>query len=604
MGERLLGCGGAGGRDETEVEQGIMLVDLVARLRALPRKKNEVWQGGPVRLPLWTSPEPGGTPIRPWSVWWANAVRTELADDRVESAKRDDITLEAALEAMVKFAESFRPQGCRPESIKTNDAAFAAAAKPVLAAADVDVQLVERLPFLDDAIKKATLTEQNDDRAGVMSAKGMTLERVRGLADAAALFFAAAPWRRFDPFDLVSVIAPNDAGTRLFHVLTLSEGRFLLRSVASKAAFAPPDDDERFEPGDQWRLASVSAWDVPIADSELWERERLPLMGDGFRPDLLQERADGRVRGASARDVVFFEGLLRTLADIRVEELDQGRFERTVPTADGPRKFVCELPDVLNAPAPDRNLPPVEDALQAFGRTRRARLEGIVARDPNHVDALRELALGTPDDKVAADLLRRAVHSLEKAMGNPRLKALEKLGNAREDDDGDRLVTLYDDLGQSLDRDDPIGAEAAFRRALVLDPADLSLVRHRLVGLLLAGGKHAEAAPILAECRADDAFTLYARALEAFRAHGGDASQAQEAAAAAYAANRDAVNALDGPPGDPIPEFEPDSLEEADWIGARLGPAWSTEKDAMSWLLQIADAVDEADARTDPEGDR
>ena len=163
-----------------------MLVDLVARLRALPRKKNEVWQGGPVRLPLWTSPEPGGTPIRPWSVWWANAVRTELADDRVESAKRDDITLEAALEAMVKFAESFRPQGCRPESIKTNDAAFAAAAKPVLAAADVDVQLVERLPFLDDAIKKATLTEQNDDRAGVMSAKGMTLDRVRGLADAAA----------------------------------------------------------------------------------------------------------------------------------------------------------------------------------------------------------------------------------------------------------------------------------------------------------------------------------------------------------------------------------------------------------------------------------
>jgi hypothetical protein len=571
--------------------------DLVARLRRLPRQQNETWQGGPVRLPLWARPTPGADPVRPWTVCFANAVRSELPPDATPVADRAAITTEAALATLVAFAESFRPQGRRPVGLRTTDAEFAAAAREALAAAEIAVEVVERTPFVEDAIRRAAPNDGRDERAGLLAAKGMTVERVRGFADAVAAFHAAAPWTRIDATDLVRVREPGDAGSRLFAVIGLSGGRFHLRSVGSRDHFLGDEDD-----GDHWSLAIVPPWDAPIPDSELWDRAALPRLSGDLRPDLLLERADGRLRGPGARDVVFFEGLLRTLAAATTEELDSGRFERTVTTSDGPRRFVCELPDVLEAPAPNRGLPPVDDACQAFGRTRRARLAAILVRDPQHVDALHALALATADDVEAAELLRRAIAALEKTIGRPRLAVLERQGDARADDDGDRLVVLYDDLGQALERTDPAGAETAFRRTLQLDPGDLALVRHRLVGLLLDAGRDADAAKELAEIDSETAFAKYARALLEFKRRGGDAREAVEAGGAAYLANPEATDALGGEPGDPPPEFSPGDADEAAWIGARLGAAYQATEGALPWLFRTADAIDDADAATDPEG--
>ena len=53
---------------------------LVARFMRLPRRSDERWQGGLVRLPMWVD-EPGGS-FRPWGAVWVSR-RTGLVHMKI-----------------------------------------------------------------------------------------------------------------------------------------------------------------------------------------------------------------------------------------------------------------------------------------------------------------------------------------------------------------------------------------------------------------------------------------------------------------------------------------------------------------------------------------
>jgi hypothetical protein len=94
----------------------------VERLKQLPQRKNEVWQGGLIRLPMWVKEE-GPEPYRPWLAGWVS-VKTRLVHTTAPQP-REDINFETALQSLVNFASDRQLAGYRPGKIEVKDAALA-----------------------------------------------------------------------------------------------------------------------------------------------------------------------------------------------------------------------------------------------------------------------------------------------------------------------------------------------------------------------------------------------------------------------------------------------------------------------------------------------
>src|SRR5689334_12974989 len=99
-----------------------MDAELIERLRLLPQRKDETWQGGRARVPQWTVPLEG-PPFLPYTVAWASKDGGELDPDLL--APLETIPVEEVLKSLVEFAETRRPKPYRPARIQTNDVAFA-----------------------------------------------------------------------------------------------------------------------------------------------------------------------------------------------------------------------------------------------------------------------------------------------------------------------------------------------------------------------------------------------------------------------------------------------------------------------------------------------
>ncbi|WP_447975016.1 hypothetical protein [Nitrospira sp. Kam-Ns4a] len=92
---------------------------VMERFKRLPRRADECWQGGLVRLPAWVEDQPGRPPHRLWAGFWVS-LRTGLA--HFKSAKepsRPDWSL--ALEALLEFGLKSRLAGCRPARLEVSD---------------------------------------------------------------------------------------------------------------------------------------------------------------------------------------------------------------------------------------------------------------------------------------------------------------------------------------------------------------------------------------------------------------------------------------------------------------------------------------------------
>jgi tetratricopeptide (TPR) repeat protein len=439
-----------------------------------------------------------------------------------------------------------------------------------------------------------------------MEAEGMSVERVRAFAEAAAFFYAAQPWDRLANEDLVAVEGEQVPREMRF-VCVLGQASQLsgLAFFDSRRAF-----ERVFELADAGGIPTRSNgvmfdWidTLPFADVDLWQDHGLPVAAPNAYPLAADFGADDSVRRPSARELSLSEGLLRALAAATEDELDAGTWQARVETFDGSLELRLSLPFLLEAEAgrPRRHVPRnvtaleraqdlAHEAMDATGRLRIKLARRALAVSEDCADAWLVLADTASTAQRAAELYERGMRAGEAAIGAERFESLR--GGFSRDPETQPYLQARLGLAEAL-TDQGRGADAIphYRALLELDPGDSLGVRYILLGQLLREGANDEAGRLLAEYEDDaQAMWLYGRLLWRYRSDG-DAEATREAFAAAVGANPHVVKYLldpDAMPDPDAPSFELGSREEAAYVADALFAAFESTAGAFEWLAAQA----------------
>ncbi len=630
------------------------MVDLMLeRLRRLPQREDEVWQGGLIRLPAWIEEPPA--PYRPWVALWVST-RTGLVGSS-DPVRPDEKSVELVRSAFVASACDEELAGYRPGRVEVRDAALAGQLESWLAGIGIEVARRERLPELDSMM--AAMARDllgGDPPPDALSAPGVTVERMQAFAEAAREFYLATPWRHLTDEDLLRIDAPFvETGLRFATVLgavgeTYGLGFFdSLRGY--QALVDAPDPVRVLSRRRAWSLAFGPLPELPPAEADLWEDHGLPVAGPEAYPHAACIGPGKRMRRPSARTLAFLEGLLRALARTTESQLEAGRWEQAVTTADGSVRFKLSSPETLEALREDavglsdpvlfdpraaermtahiqrlfqerdfasleeavafgnanlvgREVPtrsgrtPLEraqdliyDAFEARGRQRTRLARQALELSPDCADAYVLLAEAAPDRWKALELYEQGVAAGERALGRKVFE--EEAGRFWGIFETRPYMRARLGLAHCLevcDRADE--ALEHYRQILQLDVEDHQGVRYVLIARLLERNEDRVAEGFLKAFAEDhSALWLYAWALVAFR-RAGDGAAARRRLAKALAANSRVPRYLLGkrklPPIPPASYgFGDDS--EAVICAMDLGKAWKSTPGALAWLAGSKD---------------
>ena len=124
----------------------------VERLRRLPQRSGETWQGGFVRLSGWVQ-EKDEKPYRAVAPLWIST-RTAAVHLGESPVPRDEIEPQHALDALSDFAADARTCGYRPARIEVNSAELAAYLSEMLVDAQIAVAYAPKLAMLDEFLSQ------------------------------------------------------------------------------------------------------------------------------------------------------------------------------------------------------------------------------------------------------------------------------------------------------------------------------------------------------------------------------------------------------------------------------------------------------------------
>ena len=322
----------------------------IERFKRLPQHPSDVWQGGVFAMPAWVE-GPDGKPFRPkMAIWVSTAVGVASEPRPIEP---DDDPQAAAVDSLLDFALTNDEVG-RPSAVAVNDPQLADYLADCLSGTGVRFECV---PALDEAQRLLNdMAEQltgSPEPPGALEAKGVTVERLRAFAEAAAAFYSARPWEELTGEDLIAVEHPKPpAGLGYCSVLGAAGHTFGL------GFFKTPKQYEKMHAVDHpseflarhgvWSLSFDTLTDLPLADAELWERHDLPVAGEEAYPCVAYFGPRAGVRRPDARQLAFLEGLMRAISRATGDHLDAGQWSTTVPTFDGPKKYRLALPSMLH----------------------------------------------------------------------------------------------------------------------------------------------------------------------------------------------------------------------------------------------------------------
>ncbi|MFO0985301.1 MAG: hypothetical protein U1E76_26820 [Planctomycetota bacterium] len=328
---------------------------LIERLKRLPRRPDDAWQGALVRMPSWIA-ERGQPPYRPWLAVWVSLASGKIHMSRLVRPERRSFDL--VLDALQKFASNAELAGYCPAELQVVDPALHAYLSSKLAAVGLPVRLREQLLTLEQVLADfASSVAKRDggphlDVPDPLAARCVTVDRLRAFADAAKQFYLAAPWQLLCGEDTLKVEAPGTfPDMQWLAVLGADRQVFGLGIYESEAQYQAASEGAAPETlfRDQ-RFISMTYGpmnELPLADADRWEDYGLPVAGEGAFP-LLARYGPGRVvQRLDASELAYVEGLLRALATTSEAQVDAGRWCTTVPTADGQREYQLCLPSML-----------------------------------------------------------------------------------------------------------------------------------------------------------------------------------------------------------------------------------------------------------------
>jgi tetratricopeptide (TPR) repeat protein len=619
----------------------------IERFKRLPRRTHDVWQGGLVRARTWVE-DPDGGVRRPWAAVWVSSATGMINMELAESDVADpSVALQALTDLGLKFTR------CRPSHLEMTDAALGAHLVEALGDPELAVTVRPDLPEVDRVLREAQRSMQEDgpDLPDALDARGVTVERMRGFADASREFYAAAPWQYLSDQDLIQVETPAVAGgLRYVSVLGAARVTFGL------GFFQSPDEFEALqETTDPMALLTAQGkWSVtfgpldqlPFGDADLWQDHGLVVAGPAAYPLAVWFGPD-ELRRPDARELADLEAILRAIARSTEAEIDRGRWAIKLSTHNGPLSVTLAIPELLT---------PLDAAPPRRGPADRRAMERVTAEIDRFVQgsdftsleeanaALRERFSGPMADvpstattplEMAQDLIYRAFD----ARGRRRLqlarRALEVSADcadayvilAEESFTPDTARNLYEQGVQAGER--ALGPDVFTRHAgrfwdilgtrpylrarvglaqsledlgrvdeaiqhyhelLRLNTSDDQGVRYSLLSVLLDEGRAAEALMLIGRFDEESALWCYGRALALFQREG-DSAAGRDALRTAVRANRHVPQFLTGEadwPGLEPTGYMPGSREEAMVCDTDLGDAWDATPGAIDWLRKQA----------------
>jgi len=624
------------------------VIDLtLERIKSISERE-AVWQLGFARMPGWVTGE-GGNPYRPVVGLCRDAAGGPVGNGGPITP--GDPLAPAALEAIAKLA-THKGVGFRPSRLEVRDPALADALRASLEGSGIEVAVVERLDAIDEVMADMHRHFGGAPASTRLFAPELELDRLRAFAEAAAEFYRAAPWNQLTDEDLVHVAADRiPEGLGHFNVLGAGGIEHGLAFYRSRADFERFHRDE----SPQVYLASTRHWlfsfdeimDWPFADSELWEDHALPVADPEGYPSLVCHAGRDGLRPADAEHLTFAEALLRALASTTEDELDSGRWRKSVTTFGGDLTLEFSIPALLDeapksrrratrdsATPPDRRLlertlvdlqrqmaeqefgsldeakaflatkidkaparraasTPAEQAqelvyraLEAHGRMRIKLAREALKLWPDCAEAWTVRAEAMPDLGRRAELFQQAVAAAERTLGQePFAQDVGHFWGILATRPYMRARNgLANALWESGQRDEAI---RHWHELLRLNPSDNQGVRHVLVPRLLEQRRDDEASSVLAAFEEDTSAMLsYARVLVEFRLSG-DSDRARELLQAALRGNPHVLKYLAGSAAMPtsLPElYRPGSDDEAVLTTAVLALAWQEAEGAIEWL--------------------
>jgi len=329
-------------------------IDLdLERFKRLP-VIDDVWQLAIERLPQWVV-EQDKPPFRPRVALCHAAACDRLGMSDLLAA--DAPAGRAAFDAIISLAKVKDVQS-RPTRIELRDPALIDDLRPALEGTGIELATVERLAAIDEVL--AEMTQRFAGATGpasLFAGPGVTVERVRAFAGAAVAFHHAAPWNHLTDEDLVRIDTPvPDDCLRWFTVLGgagIERGLGFYRTEQDLHQLLDEATATRFLARARlWLFSFERVFELPVVDSELWETHGLPLAHAEAYPSLMCAEPTGRGAPADAARLTFVEGLLRALAATTEDELDGGRWSKTVATFDGERVVELSIPALLEPEAP------------------------------------------------------------------------------------------------------------------------------------------------------------------------------------------------------------------------------------------------------------
>ena len=626
---------------------------LIERFKRLPRRSNEVWQGGVVRARTWID-EPDGNVRRPSAAMWVSLttgmVNIDLAP--TDDASDPSLALQVLLDLGLKFVR------CRPARLEVTDGTLGAWLAEALGDPELTVSVRADLPDVDRVVREMErgISGDTPPLPDALDAPGVTVERMRTFADAAREFYLAAPWQHLSDADLVHVEAPAVAsGLRYFTVLGAAGQTFGLGFFTSPREFdavhEDPDLDVLLGRRGKWTVLYGRIDEMPFGDVDLWEDAHLAVAGTSAYPVAMWYGPDGERRRPRARELADLTAILVAFARTTEAEIDRGRWSHEVPGADGSRTVTLAIPELLvplDATPPRRPGPPDRRAMERLtAEIERFAQSSLFESVEEANAALRQRFSGPIDDlpstattahEKAQDLVYRAFEARGRRRIQLARKALELSADcadayvvlAEESHAPDAARALYEQgvaageralgpdvfaqeagrfwgivgtrpymrarlgLAQSLEGLDRCDEAIEHYRELIrLDQGDHQGVRYLLLTALLLAARDEEASTLI-EQFGDEPTALwrYGRALAVFRREG-DSRAARECLRAALRTNRHVPRFLTDEADWPGPEptaYAPGSREEAVICDSDLGDAWRATPDAIRWLRAQAPA--------------
>lgn len=625
-----------------------MNTDQIQRLKALPQRDSEIWQGGVFSIPI-SGPDASAVRSTLYVPVWV-AVR----DGKVHSGKLQlsgPADPAEAVSALLDFALESQWGGYRPGIVEVIDPDLARQLA-FLAEAGIEVRLVEQLAAIDEVLK--SLRKDFADRFGnrpqvpaPLDGRDVTVERMRSFAEAAVDFFQAAPWQYLTDSDLIRIETPKPPqGMQYATVLGAGRSVFGLgfyHTIDDYAALRHVSDGVRM-PNGIWQVTFDAINELPPADEELWRQHDLPRVAGDICPFAIWFGRKGQMKRASATQLAFLEGVLRAWAATTETEIDSGRWQKTVRTFDGESEYNLTLPDLLKPPShqewmrrgfePDRRAhertftdinryfaehPPASvDEMNAVLNQRFAgrRYDQSVTKAETPPQRAQELCYDAFDthgrrrvqlarqalelDPNCADayvILAEQAGTLETQLEN-YAKAAESaeraLGPKAFKEHAGHFWGVTETrpymraragLAQSLEEMGRLDEAADHYQALLeLNPNDNQGLRYSLMPLLLQLNRDADAARLLKAYDEASANWTYARALLAFRLSGRSVAARREFRTAFRSNPHVPDLLLSGAELPPPPHYELGSPEEAIVCVEELRHAFEETPEAMDWL--------------------